>query len=170
MLSKLIIPIFILIIIFYGLYKNIDIYKEFLNGCKDGLITIFNIFPAVVGMVFAVNLFLNSNILMNSFSFLQNFLSRINLSVDIIPMALLRPISGTASLSIMNDIFIKYGPDSFIGMLASTIQGSTDTTIYVLALYFSSINITKTRHALGCGLFADLIGILASFIVVGLFF
>ena len=70
----------------------------------------------------------------------------------------------------MNDIFIKYGPDSFVGLLASTIQGSTDTTIYVLALYFSSIKVTKTKHALINGLFADLVGIIVSFIVVTLLF
>ena len=85
-------------------------------------------------------------------------------------MAILRPISGTASLSIMNDIFIKYGTDSFVGILSSTIQGSTDTTIYVLALYFSSIKVVKTKHALLNGLFADLVGILVSFIVVSLIF
>ena len=170
MVSKLIIPIFILFIIFYGVFKKIDIYESFLNGAKEGLITCFNIFPSILAMVFAVNIFLNSNFLATAFSFLTPILSRFNLPLDIIPMALLRPISGTASLSIMNDIFSKFGPDSFVGLLASTIQGSTDTTIYVLALYFSSVKITKTRHALFNGLFADLIGIIASFIVVGLLF
>lgn len=170
MLSKIIIPIFVLLIIFYGLYKKCDIYNEFIKGCKDGLKIIYNITPAIIAFVFAVNIFLSSNFLNDVFSFLDVLLNKINLSVDIIPMALLRPISGTASLSIMNDIFIKYGPDSFIGLLASTIQGSTDTTIYVIALYFSSINILKTRHALFCGLFADVIGIISSFIIVSLFF
>ena len=85
-------------------------------------------------------------------------------------MAILRPISGTASLSIMNDIFIKYGPDSFAGILASTIQGSTDTTIYVIALYYGSIKVTKIKHTLINGLFADLVGIIVSFIIVSLLF
>lgn len=170
MVSKLIIPIFILIIIFYGVLKKVDIYESFLNGAKDGLITCFNIFPSILAMVFAVNIFLNSNFLSSSFKFLMPFLNKLNLPIDIIPMALLRPISGTASLSIMNDIFTKFGADSFVGLLASTIQGSTDTTIYVLALYFSSVKITKIKHALLNGLFADLIGIIASFIVVSLLF
>ena len=141
MLSKLIIPLFILIIIFYGLLKKTDIYTSFLKGAKEGLITCFNIFPSILAMVFAVNIFLNSNFLHLIFSFLSTFFESNNMSLDILPMAILRPISGTASLSIMNDIFIKYGPDSFVGLLASTIQGSTDTTIYVLALYFSSIKV-----------------------------
>lgn len=170
MVSKLIIPLFILTIIFYGLIKKINIYDSFLNGAKEGLTTCYNIFPSIIAMVFAVNIFLNSNFLEHLFSFLIPILSKINLPIDILPMAVLRPISGTASLSIMNDIFTKYGPDSFVGLLASTIQGSTDTTIYVLALYFSSIKITKTRHALINGLFADLVGIIISFIVVSLIF
>ena len=167
MVSKLIIPIFILIIIFYGLIKKVDIYNSFLKGAKEGLVTCYNIFPSILAMVFAVNVFLNSNFLHSVFSFI---LDNHNIPIDIIPMAILRPISGTASLSIMNDIFIKYGPDSFVGLLASTIQGSTDTTIYVLALYFSSIKVTKTGHALINGLFADLVGIVVSFIVVSLLF
>lgn len=170
MVSKLIIPIFILIIVFYGFIKKVDIYDSFLNGAKEGLITCFNIFPSILAMVFAVNIFLESNFLNTAFSFLLPVLSKFNLPLDIIPMALLRPISGTASLSIMNDIFTNYGPDSFVGLLASTIQGSTDTTIYVLALYFSSIKVMKIKHALYNGLFADLIGITASFIVVSLLF
>lgn len=170
MVSKLIIPIFILVIIFYGLTKKIDIYESFLNGAREGLITCFNIFPSILAMVFAVNIFLNSNFLNEAFSFLVPLLSKFNIPLDIIPMALLRPISGTASLSIMNDIFTKFGPDSFAGLLASTIQGSTDTTIYVLALYFSSVKIIKTKHALINGLFADLVGIITSFIVVSLLF
>ena len=170
MASKIIIPIFILIIIFYGVAKKIDIYDSFLNGAKEGLMTCFNIFPSILAMVFAVNIFLDSNFLSTVFSFLTPALSKFNIPIDIIPMALLIPISGTASMSIMNDIFKNFGPDSFAGLLASTIQGSTDTTIYVLALYFSSIKVTKIKHALYNGLFADLIGITASFIVVALLF
>ncbi len=104
------------------------------------------------------------------FSVISPILTKINLPLNILPMAFVRPISGTASLAIMNDIFANFGPDSFVGRLASTIQGCTDTTIYVLALYFGSIKINKTRHALSTGLFADFIGIIASFIVVSLIF
>ena len=170
MLSKLIIPLFVCLIIFYGLLKKVDIYNSFLKGAKEGLITCFNIFPSILAMVFAINIFLNSNFLEITFSFLKPLLSNLKLPIDIIPMAILRPISGTASLSIMNDIFIKYGPDSFAGILASTIQGSTDTTIYVIALYYSSIKVTKIKHTLINGLFADLVGIIVSFIIVSLLF
>lgn len=169
-ISKAIIPIFVLIVIFNGYYKKVSIYDVFLEGAKDGLIMVFKIFPSILAMVFAINIFLNSNILEIIFNFFTPLLTKINLPISILPMAFVRPISGTASLAIMNDIFLNYGPDSFVGRLASTIQGCTDTTIYVLALYFGSVKINKTRYALSTGLFADLIGILSSFLIVRLFF
>ncbi len=169
-ISKLMIPLFVLFVIFYGYKKKIKIYDEFLEGAKNGLITVFHIFPSILAMVFAIHIFLNSGILDAFFKLLLPFFNRLNLPIEILPMAFVRPISGTASLAIMNDIFKNFGPDSFVGRLASTLQGCTDTTIYVLALYFGSIKINKTRYALSTGLFADLIGILASFLFVHLLF
>lgn len=169
-LSKLIIPLFVLLVIFYAFHKKVMIYDTFLEGAKEGLITVFHIFPSILAMVFAINIFLNSHILETLFGVFNPILAKINLPINILPMAFVRPISGTASLAIMNEIFVNFGPDSFVGRLASTIQGCTDTTIYVLALYFGSIKINKTRYALSTGLFADLIGILASFLVVSFVF
>lgn len=169
-ISKLIIPLFVLFVIFYGFKKKVMIYDTFLEGAKEGLITVFHIFPSILAMVFAINIFLNSHLLETLFGVISPILEKMNLPIQILPMAFVRPISGTASLAIMNDIFANFGPDSFVGRLASTIQGCTDTTIYVLALYFGSIKISKTRYALSTGLFADFIGILASFIVVSLLF
>ena len=103
------------------------------------------------------------------------FHSHGNISTDtgreaIIPMALLRPISGTASLAIMNDVFANLGPDSFAGKLASVLQGCTDTTVYVIALYYGSVKISKIGHSLSVGLFADLVGIIMAFVITILFF
>lgn len=169
-ISKLIIPLFVLIVIFYAFRRKVLIYDTFLEGAKEGLITVFHIFPSILAMVFAINIFLNSHLLETIFGVISPFLEKINLPISILPMAFVRPISGTASLAIMNEIFVNFGPDSFVGRLASTIQGCTDTTIYVLALYFGSIKISKTRYALSTGLFADFIGIIASFLVVSLLF
>lgn len=169
-ISKLIIPLFVLSVIFYAFKKKVMIYDTFLEGAKEGLITVFHIFPSILAMVFAINIFLNSHLLETLFGVISPILEKINLPIQILPMAFVRPISGTASLAIMNDIFANFGPDSFVGRLASTIQGCTDTTIYVLALYFGSIRVSKTRYALSTGLFADFIGIVASFIVVSLLF
>jgi len=169
-MNQWIIPIFVLVIILYGFQKKVDLYNSFLEGAKEGLVTTFKVAPSVVGMVFAINLFLNSNFLEDMLSFLLPFLNKIHVPMEILPMAFVRPISGTASLAILNNLFTLYGPDSYIGRLASTIQGCTDTTIYVLALYFGSIKVKKTGHALKAGLFADLVGIVASIVLVSLFF
>lgn len=170
LLSKIIIPVFVLSVVLYGFHKKVNLYDSFLVGAKDGLVMTFHIAPAIVAMVFATNLFLNSHFIDFFFRFLHPLFAAIHIPIEILPMALVRPISGTASLAILNNIFVLYGPDSFVGRLASTLQGCTDTTIYVLALYFGSIKVTKTGHALGAGLFADLMGILASFFIVSFFF
>lgn len=169
-ISKIIIPLFVLFIIFNGAKKRINVYESFLIGAKEGLIMVFQIAPTIIAMVFAVNIFLDSNFIEGILWFTKPIFSFLNIPIDILPMAILRPISGTASLAIMNDIFINFGPDSFIGRLASTLQGCTDTTIYVLALYYGSIKITKTRYSLPVGLFADAMGIIAAFIITFIFF
>lgn len=169
-ISLVIIPIFVLGIILYGFKKEVNLYDTFLEGAKEGLMTTFSIFPAVIAMVFAINIFLDSNVLTFLLSFLNPLFVKLNIPLDIIPMALLRPISGTASLAIMNDIFQNVGPDSYAGRLASVLQGCTDTTIYVLALYFGSVKISKIGHSLSVGLFADLVGIIMAFTITYVFF
>lgn len=169
-LSKIVIPLFVVFVIFYGFFKKINIYDAFLEGAKEGLQISFNIFPSVIAMVFAINIFLDSNFVYEVLGIFKPLLNIINIPIDIMPMALLRPISGTATLAIMNEIFIKFGPDSYAGRLASVLQGCTDTTIYVLALYFGSIGVKKIRYSLGVGLFADLVGIIVAFLLTSLFF
>lgn len=169
-LSKIVIPLFVVLVVFYGFKKKINIYDSFLEGAKEGLIITFNIFPSIIAMVFAINIFLDSNFIPKFLGLFSSFFNLIHIPVEIMPMALLRPISGTASLAIMNDIFIAYGPDSYLGKLASVLQGCTDTTIYVLALYFGSIGVKKTKYALPVGLFADLVGITVAFLITALLF
>lgn len=169
-LSIIILPLIVLTIVIYGYKKKINIYDSFLRGVMEGLKTSVSIFPNMIAMIFAVNLLISSGFIEYIFSFLKTFLSNYGLCTDILSMAFFRPISGNASLAIMNNIFENFGPDSLMGRLASTLQGSTDTTFYVLALYFGSVGIKKTRYALGVGLFADCIGIIMAFLLVYLFF
>lgn len=169
-ISKIILPLFIILIIFYGLKKKINVYNSFLEGAKEGLVTTFSIFPAIIAMIFAINIFLDSNVLPFIIKFLNPVVGKINIPLEILPMALLRPVSGTASLAIMDDIFRQFGPDSFAGRLTSILQGCTDTTVYVIALYFGTVKITKIKHSLWVGLFADLVGIIMAFILTNLFF
>lgn len=160
MLSNYIIPLIVIIIVFYGFIKKVDIYECFLEGSVDGLKTVVSIIPVILAMILAVNIFIESGIL--------NLIG--GTFKDIVPMIVLRPISGNATMAYLSKIYQRYGVDSYFGNLASIIQGATDTTIYVLALYFGSIGIKKTRYALIGGLFADICGIIAAFVVVRIFF
>ena len=169
-ISIIILPLIVLIIVIYGYKKNVNIYDSFMVGVTEGLKTSVSIFPNLLAMIFAVNILISSGFIDYIFSFLKSILSTYSLTSDILSMAFFRPISGNASLAIMNNIFANFTPDSIMGRLASVIQGSTDTTFYVLALYFGSIGIKKTRYALSVGLFADFVGIVMSFILVYLFF
>ena len=169
-LSKIVIPLFVFFVVFYGFIKKVNLYDSFLEGAKEGLHISVNIFPNVLAMVFAINIFLDSNFVYEILRVFEGFLMKVNIPLDILPMAILRPISGTATLAIMNDIFTNFGPDSYAGRLASVLQGCTDTTIYVLALYFGSVGVKKIRYSLGVGLIADLIGIVIAFILTALFF
>lgn len=161
-----VIPLIVLFIIVYSYKKKVNIYDEFLVGAKEGLVVAFNLVPSVVAMVLAINIFVRSGIL----EFFLSFLPNVGIPIEALSMAILRPISGNAALAMMNQVFTLYGPDSYAGYLASIIQGCTDTTIYVLALYFGSVKITKTRHALWAGLFADFWGLVAAFVLCYIFF
>lgn len=169
-MTYLIIPSIVLIIIFYGLYKKQDIYDLFLEGVKDGLKMTLKIFPTMFAMILAVDVLIKSNIIKDITSLLQPILNFLMFPKEVLPLAIMRPISGNASLMIMNDIFKVYGPDSYIGRIASVIQGSSDTTIYILGLYFSSIGIKKIKYSLIVGVIADLCAVILSIIVINIFF
>jgi len=169
-MSVFVIPCAVFIIVFYGAYKKIDVYESFIKGSKESFDMIFTLFPTMLAMVFAVNIFIKSGILEDIVVLIEPVLDFMNVPSEILPMAMIRPISGSSSLAILNSILENHGPDSFLGRLASVMQGSTDTTFYVLSLYFGSIGIKKIRYALWAGLFADLVGILSSIFLVHLLF
>lgn len=170
LISNLMIPLMVLIIVIYGMYKKIDIYDSFLNGASESFSMIVKIFPCFLAMILGINIFLKSGVLNIFLDLVKPILKCLNLPVSIFPMALMRPISGSSTLAILNNIFTLYGPDSFVGRLGSVIQGSTDTTFYVITLYFGSVGIKKIRYALWAGLFADLVGIIMSLVIVNLIF
>ena len=169
-ISQLIIPLMVLGIILYGIKKKINIYDVFVEGSKESYEMVLTMFPCMLAMIFGVNIFIKSGILEYIFSHFKWILDILKMPLEIIPMAIMRPISGSSSLAILNNILDTMGPDSFAGRLASVIQGSTDTTFYVLTLYFGSIGIKKIRYSLWAGLFADLMGIIAAIIIVNLMF
>ena len=163
-ISKIIIPLLTLIVIIYGLYKKVDIYQEFLYGVKEGLQMSLEIFPSMFAMIVAVTVLVKSNII-------TDITKYINISFfpkEIIPIAILRPISSSSSLMILNNILSTYGPDSLIGKIAAVITGSTDTTIYIIGMYYASIKVKKIKHSLIVGLLADMACVIISIIVVNL--
>lgn len=169
-ISNLIIPLLVLYIIIYGFVKKVNIYDEFLSGAGESFSMVLKLFPCLLAMILGINIFLKSGILDFFLNLVEPFFSYIKVPIETLPMMVMRPISGSSSLAILNNIYEVFSPDSFIGRLGSVIQGSTDTTFYVITLYFGSVGIKKIRYALWAGLFADLIGITASIIIVSFFF
>lgn len=169
-ISSLILPVIVVIIIIYGLYKKVDIFNVFVDGVKEGLEMSIGIFPTILAMLVAINVLIKSNIIIDISNLLLPFLNFINFPHEILPLAILKPISGSSSLIFMDSLLKSCGPDSYIGRIASVIQGSTDTTIYILGLYFGSIGIKKTRYALKVGLIADFITIVIAIVVINFLF
>ncbi len=164
------IPSMVLFIILYGLCKGVEIYDLFLEGVKEGLEMVLKIFPTMFAMVVAIDVLVKSNIMRDFTALLQPILNFLHFPGEVLSLAIMRPISGSSSLVMMNDILRTYGPDSMVGRIASVIQGSTDTTIYILSLYFSSVGIKKTRYALLVGLLADFCAIVLSIAVIHFLF
>ena len=163
-LSSYFIPVIVLSIMVIAIRKKVNVFDEFTEGALEGLKMAFSIFPYLMAMIFGINILLN-----HIFLFLRPLCSKIHLPVEVLPMAFIRPISGNASFAIMIDILKTYGVDSYLGRIVSVMQGATDTTIYVISLYFGSIGIKNIRYALKAGLFADLITLIVSILLVSIF-
>lgn len=170
LISSLMLPGLVLFILLYGIYKKKNVYDLFVEGSKESFDMVLNLFPSILAMILGVNILVKSEFIPFLFSSLSNALNFLKVPLDVLPMMLIRPISGSSALAILNNILSKFGPDSFQGVLASLVQGSTDTTFYILTLYFGSIGIKKIRYSLWAGLFADLVGIILSIVVTNWLF
>ncbi|MDQ0244293.1 spore maturation protein B [Bacillus fengqiuensis] len=168
--SLFLIPLIIGGILLYATWKKIPTYEAFVEGGKEGIQLAFSLIPFLVGMMVAISIFRASGAMEYFVSFISPVLQAIGIPPEIVPLALIRPISGTAALGLTTDLIATYGPDSFIGRLASTMQGSTDTTFYVLTVYFGAVGIKKMGDALKVGLLADVVGFVASIVIVTLVF
>lgn len=170
LISLWFIPVLIGVILIYGTLKKVPAYEKFVEGGKEGIKIAVSLIPYLVGMLVAISVFRASGALDFFMNFIRPALEAIGVPPEIAPLAIIRPISGSASLGIMSDIIATYGPDSFIGRLASTMQGSTDTTLYILTVYFGAVGIKKMGDALKVGLLADAVGITAAVVIVTLVF
>lgn len=155
-------PIIILLIVLYALLEKNKTFDTFLVGAKEGLEVVVKIFPTLVGLFLAIGLLRSSGVLELIINTIKPFMKFLKVPSEIMPLAILRPISGSSSIAIATDIMKKYGADSRIGLIASTIMGSTETTLYTIAIYTGSVGIKNTKFVLWAALTADLVGIIAS--------
>jgi len=162
------IPVLIGFILLYGTFKKVPTYESFVEGGKEGIKIAISIIPFLVGMLVAISIFRASGALEYVMNAIRPLMEAIGIPAEIVPLAFIRPISGTAALGMTSDLIAVHGPDSFIGRLASVLQGSTDTTFYVLTVYFGAVGVKKMGDALKVGLWADLVGIIVAIIVVTL--
>lgn len=164
-LSASAIPIVILIILFYGIKEKKKVFDIFLEGATDGMKIVVNLFPTLIGIFLAVGALRSSGILDFIISIISPVTNMLKIPSQILPLAMLRPISGSASMGVAVDIMKQYGVDSTIGMITSVIMGSTETTFYTIAIYTACVKIKKIRFVLAAALLADLAGMITSVII-----
>ncbi len=161
-MSNLAMPLVILMIALYGIIEKNTVFDDFIEGAKEGLEIVFSILPTLVGLFVAIGALRHSGILDMMIRLIMPFLNMVHFPSEIMPLAMIRPISGSGSIAVAIDIMKNYGVDSTIGKIASTIMGSTETTLYTIAVYTSCVKITKTRYILLAALTADIVGMLVS--------
>lgn len=165
-ITKSIIPVVVVIILVYGMVRGKKVYEWFLDGVKDGLLVCIRIFPCLLAMIVAVQIFKNSNLLYlvnKVISPLSNF---IGLPEEVVPLVLIKPISGSGAIGMFTEIIKTYGADTFIGLVASVIMGTTETIFYTISVYFGAAKIKKIRHTLWAAIMADITAIITAIIVV----
>ncbi len=165
-LSYFVIPLMLVGFPLYGLIKGVPVYEVFVEGAKEGFQLAVTIIPYLVAILFAIAMFRASGAMEFMIDGLRPLLTFVGIPPEVLPMAIVRPLTGSGSAGIVADMIQQYGEDSMVVKMAATMFGSTETTFYVIAVYFGAVNITKTRHAVPAGLLADLTGLLASVYVV----
>lgn len=164
-ISNFIFLSFIVGIPLYGVVKRINVFDAFVTGAKQGFETSISIVPYLVAMLVAIGMLRASGFFDLAAQFLAPLLTRIGMPSELLPLALIRPFSGSASMGIMAELIHQNGGNSFISKTAATMMGSTETTFYVIAVYFGTIGIKRTRHAIPAGLLADLTGVIVSIMI-----
>jgi len=167
--SRWAIPLFLLLVPVVAYLRKVKVYEVFVSGAEGGFWTAIKIIPFLVGMLVAINVFVDSGameILAYLLKPVLNFFGLRQELTQVIPLGIMRPLSGSGALGLATQLINEFGADSFLGRLASTMQGSTDTTFFVITIYFGSVGIKKYRYALKLGLIADITGLIASIYIV----
>jgi spore maturation protein B len=168
--SMLAIPAFIFGVLGYGYFKGINVYEAFVEGAKEGLTTTVRVLPYLVAMFVAIGVFRSSGAMEVLKKILSPITGFLGIPTEILPLALMRPMSGVASAGLLAELFKTHSPDSFIGRVASTMMGSTETIFYTLSIYFGAIGIKKIRYTLWGALIAEVTGLIVSVIVCRMVF
>lgn len=163
-------PVFIAVVIAFGFIKKVPLFDAFADGAKEGIFTLLKIAPTLVGLIVAVNMLKASGVTDALCTAVQPLAEKLGFPKEIVPMVLLRPISGGGSTALLTGIYRDYGPDSFAGRVASVLAGSTETTFYAITVYFGSVNIKKIRHTLVSALSADFTAAVMAVLTVRMMF
>lgn len=169
-ISAFAIPVFIVYILGYGFIKKVPVYDEFIEGAKEGFTTVIRILPYLTAMLVAIGVFRASGAMELLTYVLAPIIEWMGVSPELLPLAFIRPLSGSASVAILAEMLKTNGPDSIIGRTASTMMGSTETTFYTVSIYLGSVGIKKTRYILLAGLLADFAGFAASIVICNFVF
>ncbi|MGI6536963.1 MAG: spore maturation protein [Caldicoprobacterales bacterium] len=168
--SRFAIPVFIIFISAIGFYRKVPVYEAFIEGAKEGLTTVVRILPYLTAMLTAIGVFRSSGAMELLIQLVSPLTELAGIPAELLPLAFMRPLSGSASIGILAEMLRTYGADSFIGRTASTMMGSTETTLYTAGIYLGSVGIKDTRYILAAGLFADFMGFAASVVVCSILF
>lgn len=168
--SIFLIPSALIIILGIGFWKEINIFDTFIEGAKEGVEISIKILPYIIAIFIAVGLLNSSGLLEIIINILKPFMLIINFPSEVLPLILIKPFSGSGYTVVLADIFKKYGTDSFIGLFASILAGSTETIFYVLTLYFGVVGIKKLRHALAAAITTEVFAVIIAFVVAKMFF
>lgn len=163
-------PAFACFVVIFGLIKKVPVFDAFVTGAKEGIRLLYNIAPTIMGLVFAVDLLRSSGAIDRLCALVQPAAQALGFPKEIVPMALLRPVSGSGSTALLTALYKECGPDSFAGRCASVLAGSSETTFYAVAMYFGSVKVKKIRHTLFAAITADLASVVISVIAVRLYF
>lgn len=164
------IPLFLLLVFLHGIYKKVPLYDTFVEGAKEGFFLVIRLLPYVVGIYVAVGIFRSSGALESILAPVKPVLLFLGVPTEVLPLMMVRLLSGPAALGFTAELIDKFGPDSFIGRLATTLDGSTDTVLYMITLYFASVGINNPRYSLPVGIISALSGFVASVIICKIVF
>jgi len=164
------IPVFLVTVLIFGICRKVKVYESFVEGAKEGFQVAVRIIPYLVAILVAIGMLRGAGAIDMLSQWVGPLLDKGGFPVEILPVAIMRPLSGSGSLGIVTEMIQTHGPDSFLGRLAATAYGSTETTFYVLAVYFGSVGVKKARHAVLSGLVADMVALIMAVIVCRLAF